>query len=917
MDTIQDVLIYQTQMMRNSSLGPYVPADFSPPEYIVIVNALFHASLGVMILAAFIAMLIKSWVREFDRGLRAMSLPEQRAKTREFRYLGMERWKLPEMVGILPSLIQISLLLFAAGLVLFLFHTSKPSFGVTTAIFGIGVLYYAVTTSISVFITSSPFHSPLSRTLGKVYRHAHAYFCPSIDEFLSEAMDTTPATAIGRVRRDIQVLLQKSRPYSEKDFVEPITAITIDEVQLSTGASALQRIHDSAPNSQHSEALQSSVWQVAGSAAHSIPPLFDLPSWILDRENDYEYFSALSPAILAALVAISLRTHRKRDVISMITGRAVLQRMGNSKDTWSHLVIEVFDRFLDCSFYIRYDIEQMRQTESNDLTNIIRRKELKSEECLWLLRTLSELHSKEWLSSEEPFFIGICLPMLMARWSYSHPPDIVLLEAVVTLAAISCSPDGANRLNILSNSRDRPWLLLNLRNTNLLSTLYERTPSEHHTHLTSLLFLIVYAFIYRGSYSLAVQYITIITSKGDLPLCASALTAVAPAMTDDGLSAIGKMLVAPRTQETTPMFHHYPFSYDSTVLEEIFNNYDERLGTSEHPDPNIFAILLVLSKHLCPYTRRKMQNGNIELKNPWLSLAARVVAQLDIPDEYGFPMGLFYEHRVHNMIAALSLLRYSQGHATHYTEPLLLASFLQSREFVISSLALEYYIKTTISGSEPPAPPRYLSASVSSAFNVTLPEEQLWRRWTILDLFVNGFETLSVEWRRTFAEGFFTLSHRPLPRLRGEMGSITPESELEAILTWEYFHEEEKGSEWTDSHFSGLDWMAMAWSLHLSQQSGRKRAGSRQGKAQLQNLIGPALDEEFLFRALCKLLDAAPYYRIIPIIPTLHEFIQWFDDAELPEYRSMISTRVNEAVHKHEEFQMMHRFRKFNCVWYI
>ena len=293
MDTIQDVLIYQTQMMRNSSLGPYVPAEFSPPEHIVIVNALFYASLGVMILAAFIAMLIKSWVREFDRGLRAMSIPEQRAKTREFRYLGMERWKLPEMVGILPLLIQISLLLFSIGLVLFLFHISKPSFGVTTAIFGIGVLYYAITTSISVFVTSSPFHSPLSRTLGKLYQYLHAYFCPDIDHFFSEAMDAVPATALGRVRRGIQVILQKSRPYLEKDFVEPIAAKTIDEVQLSTAASALRRIHDSAPDSQHSEALHSSVWQVASGAAHRIPPLFYLPSWVLDRVDDEEYFSHL------------------------------------------------------------------------------------------------------------------------------------------------------------------------------------------------------------------------------------------------------------------------------------------------------------------------------------------------------------------------------------------------------------------------------------------------------------------------------------------------------------------------------------------------------------------------------------------------------------------------------------------------
>ena len=50
-----------------------------------------------------------------------MSLPEQRVEMGEFRYLGMERWKLPEMVRVLPLLIQIytSLLLSSIGLVLF------------------------------------------------------------------------------------------------------------------------------------------------------------------------------------------------------------------------------------------------------------------------------------------------------------------------------------------------------------------------------------------------------------------------------------------------------------------------------------------------------------------------------------------------------------------------------------------------------------------------------------------------------------------------------------------------------------------------------------------------------------------------------------------------------------------------------
>ena len=669
MDIIQDVLIYQTQMMRNSTLEPYVPPDFSPPVHIVVVNALFYASLGVMILAAFIAMLIKSWVREFDRDLKAMSLPEQRAKTREFRYLGMVRWKLPDMVGILPSLIQISLVLFYIGLILFLFYISIPSFGVTTAVFGVGMLYYAITTSISVVVTSSPFRSPLSRALHKVYQHAHANFRLFINDVFSARMDATQE--IDPDEAPIQVVLQKTHPYLEKAFAEPITATTMDEVQLSTAASALQRIHDSAPNVRQSEALQWSVWQVAGGTAFRIPPLFDLPSWILDIRSDAEYLSHLPPAMAIAFVAVWLRVSPKTVEGRITAAWSILDRVDSPNDSWSRLVIATLDR-LDCRFWEPFDTGRMRQTESN-LINMIRRNELQIEECLWLLRTMSELHDEAWQGWMEPSWIGICLPMLMnhaPKWHYSSPPDVVLLEAVVTLAATSCSPDKANWRNILTSSHKYPWLLLNIRNPDLISTLFEGTPSSYHKQLISLLFLVVYALIYRRSYRLAFQYFTIITAKRDLPLYASALTAIAPAMTDTGISAIGRMLMTPQTQESTQVFHRFGLYDKRTALEEMFNNYDEQLGASENPDANIFAILLMLSKGLLSDTIQGRQNLNLSLKNPSLQLTARIVARLDIPDGPGVPMDLFHDYRVHNMIAALSLLRYTGGKVTQYTESL-------------------------------------------------------------------------------------------------------------------------------------------------------------------------------------------------------------------------------------------------------
>ena len=111
--------------------------------------------------------------------------------------------------------------------------------------------------------------------------------------------------------------------------------------------------------------------------------------------------------------------------------------------------------------------------------------------------------------------------------------------------------------------------------------------------------------------------------------------------------------------------------------------------------------------------------------------------------------------------------------------------------------------------------------------------------------------------------------------------------------------------------------MVMAWSLHLSQQSGTMTEAPTRGEARSQDSSAPIVNEGFVLCALCKLLDAAPYHQIIPIIPKLREFIQWFEHAELSEYYSRIETRIEDVGHRRQESQMFHKFRTFHCMWYI
>ena len=157
-------------------------------------------------------------------------------------------------------------------------------------------------------------------------------------------------------------------------------------------------------------------------------------------------------------------------------------------------------------------------------------------------------------------------------------------------------------------------------------------------------------------------------------------------------------------------------------------------------------------------------------------------------------------------------------------------------------------------------------------------------------------------WRQTFAKAFFTLSRRPLLRRTSQNNTSSTKQELREILTWDYFCKEEHEPELTDTEFSGLDWMAAAWSLHLSQQPNFERDW---------------VNEYFILRVLGDLLHSAPYYSIVPIVPKLREFVGGFDNPELSEHQHSISASIEGVFYRQQECKTLFRFQKFNCMWYI
>ncbi|KAF8827894.1 hypothetical protein HHX47_DHR4000456 [Lentinula edodes] len=82
------------------------------------INGLFLASLSLALVTALLSVLVKQWLQAYSSILAGSA--QQKALIRQFRYNGFVKWKVPEIVGILPLILHTSLALFLIGLSLYI-----------------------------------------------------------------------------------------------------------------------------------------------------------------------------------------------------------------------------------------------------------------------------------------------------------------------------------------------------------------------------------------------------------------------------------------------------------------------------------------------------------------------------------------------------------------------------------------------------------------------------------------------------------------------------------------------------------------------------------------------------------------------------------------------------------------------------
>ena len=302
-----DVLIHISKQLSNSTTPAFEPTTFQVSSTAAAVNMLFFLSLALVLIDAFLAMLVKGWLQEFDRGWRKFTVAHLRAQEREQRLQELERWKLHELVALLPILIQGSLLLFCIGLLVLIFPLHLPS-GILCSILFVSIVgFYGFTTYVPIVNAYAPFSSPVSRLLARGLAMLHAWRIPiahSIQRVISAiSFHNRPSLAPQERQADGDVSHETSQPLPLGNGVakstQPHNPDNIEKSKM------VPRSHSGVDSQMHVHVLERLV-TTTDEAVENIPIFLEL----FDQPVKYPSLRPLNVEKWKELLHITLRLLR-------------------------------------------------------------------------------------------------------------------------------------------------------------------------------------------------------------------------------------------------------------------------------------------------------------------------------------------------------------------------------------------------------------------------------------------------------------------------------------------------------------------------------------------------------------------------------------------------------------------------------
>jgi Family of unknown function (DUF6535) len=140
------------------------PPVFSPPRYAIWVNSLWFLSLATSLTCGLLATSVQYWTHSYLVWTQTpLNTPQERARIREFLYRGMLELGFFNVSNMVLALIYLSLSLFFAGLLIFLFNINYTVFCAVVWLIAASAAGFLLVTLMPLYRLDSVYKSPFSR----------------------------------------------------------------------------------------------------------------------------------------------------------------------------------------------------------------------------------------------------------------------------------------------------------------------------------------------------------------------------------------------------------------------------------------------------------------------------------------------------------------------------------------------------------------------------------------------------------------------------------------------------------------------------------------------------------------------------------------------------------------------------------
>lgn len=138
-------------------------SSFTPPPWAVSVNILWFISLALSLVAALFAIMVQQWIREYPAA--ALTSARENLRLRRFRLRGLNTWRVPMVVYILPTLLQIALILFMGGLAILMWAVNLQVALPLLVVLAVSLCVFLFFVSMPTIFPSCAYKGPLALLL--------------------------------------------------------------------------------------------------------------------------------------------------------------------------------------------------------------------------------------------------------------------------------------------------------------------------------------------------------------------------------------------------------------------------------------------------------------------------------------------------------------------------------------------------------------------------------------------------------------------------------------------------------------------------------------------------------------------------------------------------------------------------------